>query len=181
MSVVAFDVGIKNLAYCQSRGNDQEYKLERLGLICLESDKKQFDVLAKSLFGNLSSHFDLTEIDTVLIENQPVKINPTMKSIQMMIYSFFFLKNCKVKIVSAGNKTSLLNRLPQSEVETITAKLTLSSKYANTKRLAVLLADSFLSKHDTDQHQSYLKMKKRDDVADAFLMTINYCNAFQII
>ena len=47
------------------------------------------------------------DCDHIIIENQPVLKNPTMKSIQIMLYSYFLLKNKKMKsiqLVNACNK-----------------------------------------------------------------------------
>ena len=177
MATLSFDIGIKNLAYCQA----QDTHIEKLEVISLEYSKTCFEIVSRSLFNNLTQRFDQMNIKQVLIENQPVKINPVMKSLQMMIYSYFFIKGFPVKMVAAANKTSLLNKLSQPEIDRITAQLTLSSKYGNRKRLAVLLADYYLQNRDPEQHILFQKAKKKDDLADALLIHLNFHNAFQII
>lgn len=178
MAILAFDIGIKNLAYCQAERVENSIIIKKLEVICLEYDKKKFDTVASSLFKNLRERFDNLQISVVLIENQPVKINPVMKSLQMMIYSYFHLMGADVRMVAAANKTILLNKVDADTAQSITDQLTLSSKYANRKRMAVLIADYFLEKIDTEQHKLFKSAKKKDDIADAFLICINYCNAF---
>lgn len=176
--IIAFDVGIKNLAYCDMNFDDQEETINRLESLSLTGDAKHLDLLARSLFDTLQHQFppDL-RFDLVMIENQPVKINPVMKSIQMMIYSFFVMRHDKVKLVAASNKTKMLNLLEADTVQNITEQLTLSSKYANTKRMSILIADHLLAKADSAVHAKFKASKKKDDLADAYLMCCFYKNS----
>ena len=65
------------------------------------------------MFHRLDQYSFISEIEMVLIENQPCLRNPTMKSVQMLLYSYFTLRRIvdspqnKITIfmVSANNKT----------------------------------------------------------------------------
>ena len=74
---------------------------EQLTKICdyMKSDDTK---LYTNLYNGLNA-FKIDDLNEVVIENQPALKNPRMKSIQMFIYSFFFI----------GGKTGLLNDLNQ--------------------------------------------------------------------
>ena len=44
------------------------------------------------IVNTLSKKSNFLDVDKVVIENQPALKNPTMKSIQMMIYSYFLIE-----------------------------------------------------------------------------------------
>ena len=57
-----------------------------------------FDI-SKEMLAQLSKNENMLKADKVIIENQPVLKNPTMKSIQMILYSFFVITSTlKVKL-----------------------------------------------------------------------------------
>ena len=67
--------------------------------------------LGKILYEKLDKHPQLLTAKWICIENQPVLKNPTMKSIQMMLYSYFIMKQYEGKLelhdmilMSAENK-----------------------------------------------------------------------------
>lgn len=72
---------------------------------------------ADNLLRWLESQPHLLECDVVALENQPCMTNPIMKSIQMIIYTYFFLKGIVlkpenrsplvVKMISATNKLKI--------------------------------------------------------------------------
>lgn len=197
MRVIAFDVGVKNLAYCDVscnmmiKSNDvfQHLDVNDMQVISLiQKDEKvnrtSLDTLATNLFKELE-RFNGIHYDVVLIENQPVNKNPLMKSIQMMIYSHFHIKKknekseTNIKLLSPINKTKVLNYFDDSVVNTITSQLTLSSKYSNTKRMATLLTEHILSLCPENSFLADFKtLKKKDDLSDAFLMTVYFLVAF---
>ena len=74
----------------------------------------------------------LLNIDYLLIENQPVRLNPIIKSIQMFIYSYFMIRGCvdknnirEIKLVHAKNKLKLCTIAPSMnlKLKVITQKL----------------------------------------------------------
>lgn len=139
-----------------------------------------------ALYQQLDTKPELLDVNIVLLENQPVLTNPTMKSVQMLLYSYFIIKGIKepkenkknvindIKCYSASKKTSLVKYM-SDEVQTyINGKIcNLKGKYAKNKKTAILLVTELVkgkSKWDT----YFNTHKKKDDLADAFLMTLHY-------
>jgi len=193
--VLSFDVGIKNLAFCLleidiKKKNEiilNENKLYEIvniidwGIINnVEDDKKcskiGLDVLSKSCISNLDKHnFCNKKIDLVLIENQPCLKNPQMKSIQMIIYSYFMIKGVlnensqinEIKLISASKKLDVYNG-PVIECN-------LKSKYSKTKKLSILYTKYILEfKKDEQNLGQFNSNKKKDDLADCYLQGLYF-------
>ena len=86
MKVLAFDIGIKNLAFCSISEN----KITKWKILDISADN--FNNTSKNLIASLHDEFPTLDYDVVLIENQPTLQNPTMKSIQMIIYSAILMQ-----------------------------------------------------------------------------------------
>ena len=86
-------------------------------------------------------------MDYILIENQPVLKNPTMKSVQMILYSYFLIngviKNTvkEIKFISARNKLKVYDG-PPIEVK-------VKGKYAKRKRLSIKYCRYMISDDET--------------------------------
>jgi len=132
-----------------------KYSLEELGL---------------RLFKALDNKSIFSECEYVIIENQPVLKNPTMKSIQIMLYSYFLIKNKNmklIKLVNASNKLKVYkDKIPESDKEIIDK---IKDKYRKNKMTAILHASLMIK--DNEKLDYFNSHKKKDDLADAFLMT----------
>ena len=130
--------------------------------------KKKFDEIS-----------EFNSIDYVVIENQPVLKNPTMKSIQIMVFSYFVYKDqpqnheiTDVCLLNAHNKMKVYKGEIDPEV---LAKITkLKSKYSQNKKLSIIHTNFMLE--NTKEENKYIEMfnksKKKDDLADSYLMTL---------
>jgi len=212
MNYLSFDVGIKNLAYCEL---DSEKKILQWGIInlnenplcdvnlrkkcdkqatyfikddcneeyCCTAHSKRFKKKKKlntnnDLFkisqlciGRLRN-INLSNVRHVLIENQPALKNPVMKSIQMIIYTFFIIEGVmntnssieNVHMVSARNKLKVYKG-PKIECNK-------KGKYAQNKFLSI----EYTKKMITNENEIFTSMfhssKKKDDLADAYLQGI---------
>ena len=66
----------------------------------------------KTLFTKLDKYEQFKQAEYIIIENQPVLKNPTMKSIQMMVYSYFLINGVcsesssinNIEMINARNK-----------------------------------------------------------------------------
>jgi len=148
--------------------------------------------LGLALFQQLDTKPELLNVKIVLLENQPVLKNPTMKSVQMLLYSYFIMKGIKerkdelnlmnekpieeIKCYSASNKTNLIKYMPEKAQTEITDKVkNLKGKYAKNKKTAILLVTELVK--DKPKWESFFNThKKKDDLADALLMTLYYCS-----
>ena len=128
----------------------------------------------------------LLDVNTVLLENQPVLKNPTMKSVQMLLYSYFIMKGIHqqpnediepinhIQCYNASKKTELalyLSDSKQKEIDEAISKV--KGQYAKNKKTAVLITKDLLTgkgKWET----LFTNSKKKDDLCDALLMTLRY-------
>ena len=212
MNYLSFDVGIKNLAYCELT---PEKKIIQWGIINLNEDpicdvhlnkkcEKQSSYLIKDdcpenyccsahskkfkKVKKLNTNYDilkisqlcigklrdlnLTQIKHVLIENQPALKNPTMKSIQMIIYTFFVIEGVmnenslieNIHMVNARNKLKVYTGPP--------IECNKKGKYAQNKYLSVEYTH-YMIKEEVDEFKTlFTNSKKKDDLADAYLQGI---------
>lgn len=124
------------------------------------------------------------DIDIILIENQPAFKNPKMKSIQMILYSYFLIRyqidmkgKLDIHFMMANNKLKV--KLPDSQVEEqyqkqVTQKF--KTKYQRFKELAKKYCSYYLIHQESLNHwiPEYEKHQKKDDLADTFLMCVYY-------
>ncbi len=191
MIIIGWDIGIKNLAYSVIKYDEKKsnYKIIDWNIIDLRgSDDKEkgkkcakisLKDLSRSLYENLEENKNFKKFDYVIIENQPVLKNPTMKSIQMILYSYFAFKSLKLKefkdliLMNAGNKMKVYTKEIESEkLEKINK---LKSKYSRNKKLSILHTELILEENNNnDWNDFFKKNKKKDDLADAFLMCLYF-------
>ena len=131
--------------------------------------KTSLGKLGKNLIEKLDDIPELLEATTIDIENQPALKNPTMKSVQMILYSYFLIhlkdKKYSLNLVSAKNKLKFDLENPQIKE---TKKIT--DNYKKNKKLAIDFTREFLK--DEPQWLDYFETykNKKDDLADAYLM-----------
>ena len=112
------------------------------------------------------------EVDAVLIENQPALKNPTMKSIQMMVYTYFLVKGITVtenpmvslEMINARNKLKAYKGPP--------IPCDFTDKYKKTKYLGVHSCAHMIQENPEISEEwltLYAGSKKKDDLADAYL------------
>ena len=189
MIVIGWDIGIKNLAYCVVEIKNEKFKILDWNIIDLRSEnqiegkkkcaKISLKDLSRSLYENLEANKIFKKFDYIIIENQPVLKNPTMKSIQMILYSYFAFKSLKLKdfkdliLMNASNKMKVYTK-PIDPI--LTEKINkLKSKYSRNKKLSILHSQLILETHSTETWLEFFNSnKKKDDLADAFLMCMYF-------
>jgi len=94
MKILSWDIGIINLSYCILEKNEHDIKIIEWGIINLMETpemKKNRNLLFENIPKKLHESPFLLNVDKVVIENQPSLKNPQMKSIQMIVYSYFLM------------------------------------------------------------------------------------------
>ena len=204
MKVLSWDVGIYNLSYCILEKNENEepkiIAWDIVNLVDNEAMKKDRNLLFENIPRKLHEIPELLNVDIVVIENQPSLKNPQMKSIQMILYSYFLIlgkvigsENSttyidKIEFCSASNKlkvydgpTIILEEKKRNkkiiEVEDVTVNNTVkkssSVKYADKKKLAIEHAKYYLEQN-VDFKTFFNDNKKKDDLSDSFLQGLYY-------
>lgn len=138
--------------------------------------KKGYDLLdiGSKLIKELEV-FKNMEIDLVLLENQPCLKNPTMKSIQMILFSNFIINGYPstikhIQMYSAMNKNKYCKNYCKEHNLEIPKCKTNYQMYKNTS----IMVNQHILKDDTEWLNYFNENKKKDDLADAYLMGIDY-------
>lgn len=218
MIVVSFDIGIKNLAYSIISFDSESYKkdhdkynilkvtrLQEWHKIDLQSSKYDLEKISHNLLEVLDN-ITYNQIDDVqnqnihiVIENQPALKSPTMKSIQIIIYTYFHTLckymnlNMTIKLISAKSKLKYIesfNEFAQflNEEQTRFLELHQTSKmkripkakqgYAKNKDDSVQFTKWLLNTllEDEKHKQELENTKKKDDLCDSLLQGLFYIN-----
>ena len=150
--------------------------------IKLYKDKKMRNVpkldnrmleLGNQIVKKLDEKKNFLNMDVVCIENQPALKNPTMKSVQMIIYSYFLMNGLAkdIQMINARNKLKVYKG-PKVECD-------ITDKYKQNKFLAIKYCDYMIRDNlhiDKEFHKLYDDSKKKDDLSDAYLQGIYYIN-----
>tara|TARA_B100000927_G_scaffold216105_1_gene176361 strand:- start:1590 stop:2180 length:591 start_codon:yes stop_codon:yes gene_type:complete len=186
--ILSFDIGIKNLAYCiLDKHEDNKLSIIKWDIIKLLEDNEKckgfpLDELTKRLYKQLNSHFYSYNITKVLLENQPVLKNPVMKSVQMIVFSFFQYQAIllareinTIKLINASNKLKVGKTF--TEINNNEDIIKIKSKYTRNKKFAIEYTYKILQDRIENFEtliEYFKENKKRDDLADAFLQGIYY-------
>ena len=107
MKILSWDVGIYNLSYCILEKNEDDtieiLDWDIVNLVDNDAMKKNRVLLFENIPRKLYELPQLLNVDIVVIENQPCLKNPQMKSIQMILYSYFLILG---KVIGNGNNSS---------------------------------------------------------------------------
>lgn len=129
--------------------------------------------IGRKLINELDKTFQSNEYDEIIIENQPSLKNPTMKSIQMIVYTYFLIKTTvKVEMVNARNKLKVYKGPVILTPYTNDKK----NKYKNNKYLAIKYCSSMIQNQNKTFIELYETSKKKDDLADCYLQAIYWIN-----
>lgn len=130
----------------------------------------------------------ITNPDVILLENQPVLKNPTMKSMQMFLYSYYLMRILEgnksngisglgekyIQCYTASKKLDLIKFFPVGEQSRISGLLSkVRNGYARNKKMSILMVE-YLLKDNVKWLQFFKGHPKQDDLADSLLMTLHY-------
>ena len=175
--IISFDIGLKNLACCcltaaenssilhwdiHSLMNEECKTKPNINLMSMRIFKEMDEIVSK-----------VPRIDYVLIENQPSRINGAMKTIQMIIYSYFQYKKYSEKnitdvlLISANRKT--VDHPYEINMEDCKS----GNKYTQRKWKSVKLTEKYIEQNE-DLKKLLNNHKKKDDLCDALLQAISW-------
>ena len=168
----SIDKNGKKIYYCTSHINHKKAE---------KGKKKKLNVnydlckLSQTCISKLRT-IDLSTIKYVLIENQPALKNPTMKSVQMIIYTFFILEGLmnnnssieEVHMVNARNKLKVYKGpyviIPYENIK--------KNKYKINKYLSIEYTKKMIVDEEEKFQELFKESKKKDDLADSYLQGI---------
>jgi transcriptional regulator of met regulon len=160
-------------AYCNIHIKQMERQFNTLnkltkmkGISCMHASLYE---LGSVLYEQLDKFPEILQVDKVVIENQPSLKNPTMKSIEMMLFCYFIHhKFSNVKFVSPMGKLKINDGLTK---KVLSLCKTSADKYDITKELSIEYCKELMN-ISTDRDGLMKKLNsvtKQDDLCDAFL------------
>lgn len=170
---------LNNVFYCKKHYSEINKKNNKSSKICANANKISINDLTISLFRHLDEkNKDFYDVNEVIIENQPSFKNPRMKTVAIILYSYFMLKGVHetnnlfhlscVKFIAPSKKLSV----SKNNTKEILNKEENSNKvYSITKKLGKLYCQALISEYDKT---TLLKTKKKDDLCDCFLQAFSY-------
>ena len=141
--------------------------------------------LGVALFKELDKNKnELLEPINILFENQPVLKNPTMKSMQMFLYSYYLLRGMEldsnklmdkhIQCYCASKKLDLIKFFPEEEQKRIEGLVSnVKTGYQQNKQMSIHLVE-YLLRGNKKWFSFFNNHKKKDDLADSLLMTLHY-------
>ena len=195
------------IGYCETHHKkylDNGISLEKVEK--KKTSKKEIEEISTNLITELDKRKEMWDSDYILIENQPAFKNPKMKSVQMVLYTYYLMRSKldgnrslqKICFLMANNKLKV-NLETESIKEEIIKKIhqKTKDKYRRNKLLSQEYCEWFLQKKNISVYdklitniitsneknwlQHYQTHKKKDDLADTYLMCVygqQNCNNF---
>ena len=138
----------------------------------LNNDRDIFN-LSKILINELNLKTDFLNHDVICIENQPALKNPVMKTVQMILYSYFMIEGAtKNKLVEQVHMINARNKLKVYKGPPVECKY--KEKYKRNKYLSVEYTKNMILNEEKKFIDLFTESKKKDDLADAYLQGIYF-------
>ncbi len=170
--ILSIDVGIKNLSFCYLETEKNKTIILDWNNLCITEDnyrKMKLEELTEHVLVTLQENFDEEfEADVVLIENQPMLKNGMMKTISVIIYTFFNMQKLQYGNIQEVRFISATNKLKCSKVE----KSDVKTNYKDRKKLSIHIAKLYLEKICPEKLEWFSSHKKADDFADSLNQAI---------
>ena len=165
MSILSFDVGIKNLAFCVLKEN----KILNWNVSTLKNASTN-QSMCEIIVEHLDKFPEMLQCNTVLIEKQPSK-NNKMRIIEALLNTYFVIKG-------SSNTDSSIKKIVIYSAKYKLGDNTLKGKvnYSERKKLSVSRCKAYLDKYTQDENfiEYFDLSKKKDDLADCLLQALAY-------
>jgi hypothetical protein len=179
--ILSFDVGIKNLSYCiiSVDDNDNEKSMKILDWDVLQvtdanCKKIKLDDLSCDVLTCLNNNFNSEEcIDYVIIENQPSLKNGNMKTVAVIIYTFFQMMKLQYNQIKQVKFISAANKLKVKKGKDIGFNLK-KDTYKERKQTSIELTRKYLIDMCPEKLEWFNGCTKQDDLSDSYLQLIYF-------
>jgi hypothetical protein len=183
MKILSLDVGIKNLSFCYINDNLEIIDWQNVSIIESNVKNTKIDEITLLLLERLQELFDNDyEADVVLIENQPTLINGLMKTISVIIYTYFNLLKLQFGNIKQVRFISATNKLKCKKISEL--DMPKKTSYKDRKLYSIKLTTLYLQEISPNKLEWLKSNKKIDDLCDSFLQSIYYIentSSFQTI
>ena len=162
-----------NLCLCSSHKLLKSYK--NIKMKNIPKMKNSTLEIGKKMISLLKEKKEFLNVDTVIIENQPALKNPTMKTIQMLLYSYFLINGVSDNDSSINNIEMINARNKLKAYDGPVVECNIKDKYKKTKFLGIKYCDTMINQNDKidkKYKEMFENSKKKDDLSDAYLQGI---------
>lgn len=176
--ILAFDVGIKNLSYCLLESHEKDTHIIQWDNLCITDEKCKTVPLERMTEMTLLTLQDTFannpnfQVDVVLIENQPSQKNGIMKTISVIIYTFFNMLKIQMGNVKEVRFVSPSSKLKCKWVNRLSNPV--STTYSQRKKLSVQLMKLYMEVICPERIPWFQQHRKQDDISDSALFGIYY-------
>jgi hypothetical protein len=183
--ILSIDVGIKNLSYCFfsiENGLEQQHQqrsvqvLDWQNVSVMEGNckKTKIGVITDCMLTRLMELFDdVFQADIVLIENQPMLKNGMMKTLSVVIFTYFNLLKIQYGNIKDVSFISATNKLKCRKISQLLGDCG-KDTYKDRKKTSVALCKAYIPSCCPERDEWFSKQSKADDVSDSFLQGIYY-------
>ena len=170
-NVLSIDVGIKNLSYCVLSSTGEIVDWKNLAVIDEDCNCKtlKLEYLVEKFLETLMMNFDeCFKVESVIIENQPMLKNGLMKTLSVVIYTYFNMMKMQYGWIQNVNFISANNKLKCKKMTEPASK-----NYKDRKKQSIMLTRIYLA--EIPAKLEWLNVqKKKDDLCDAFLAGVYF-------
>ena len=167
VTVLSIDVGIKNLSYCVLSVSNTINVLKWQNIQVTDECVKKISMssLTEQLLSTLEEYFDDTcFFDHVIIENQPMLKNGQMKTVSVIIYTYFNMLKMHHGNILDVRFVSAINKL---KCHTVSHNASIKSTYKDRKKASIELAKAHVEEYCPQLLTWYSQQIKKDDCADS--------------
>ena len=173
MKVLAFDIGIENMAYCLTTGKDWEsFKIIDWRLVSLTGATNVELLLS---LDRVLRNIPMDSFDSVVIEQQPFCRSSVQLSCQLLAHSIYMYYHRWRKAVSF-QQPQLKFKAGNSEKFNRLTKTKPSSNYTQRKDYTVSFVQNLISNRpdsfSQDQVALFKNTPKKDDLADSLMIAL---------
>lgn len=173
VKLLSIDVGIKNLSFCYfdtCPNKTQIIEWKNISVTDQNVKKMKLDTITDCVLHTLNEHFDEDfETNIVIIENQPMLKNGLMKTISVIIYTYFNMMKLQYANIDEVKFVSASNKLKCKKTQNIN-----KDTYKDRKNLSIETAKVYINDHFPDRLNWLNTQKKLDDLCDSQLLGIYY-------
>lgn len=176
--ILSIDVGIKNLSYCYFEvTNDTTVKVldwQNVSVMDGNCKKTKVAVITDCMLTRLMELFDdAFQADIVLIENQPMLKNGMMKTLSVVIFTYFNLLKIQYGNIKDVSFISATNKLKCRKISGLLNGQG-TETYKDRKKTSIALCREYIASCCPERLEWFSNHSKADDVSDSYLQGIYY-------
>lgn len=174
--ILSFDIGLKNLSYCYINVTPLKIELldwQNISVTDENCKKIKLDEITFCLLQTLNERFtDDYEADIVLIENQPALKNGMIKTVSVIIYTYFNMLKLQYGNIANVQFINASNKLKCNKMKNLIDAQ--KNTYKDRKKTSIELARLYVIDLFPEKLEWFNTFKKKDDLSDVLNQAIYY-------